>query len=121
MEDFDFENMNIGEMLEKLAEAAARMKDISKKVVADRISTPLGWYHIQTGPHIMSDNPDAYVTVLAVESFDHEHETKPCGVELYDSREEAMRGHDYWRRACMDNPMRIMKDAVTGEVITVNF
>lgn len=117
----DFENMSMSDFFERLHEAAEKMRDLDSKVVSDRISTPLGWYNVQTGPHLFSDNPEAHVTVLAVESYDHEHTSKPCGVQLYDSREEAMSGHDYWRRTVMDFPMRMMKDAVTGETITIDF
>lgn len=93
----------------------------SSKIISDRISTPIGYYCIQTGPHLFVDNPDAYITVIGVESYDGKYKTEPCGVETFESREDAIKGHDYWRRACMDNPMRVLKDATTGKIITVDF
>ncbi len=121
--NFEDMDMDLDGMLEGLKDFLNKMKDVDSKIISDRISYVQRdrWYHIQTGPHILSDNPNAYLTVIAVESFDQKNKSEPCGVEIYDSREEAIKGHDYWRRTMMDNPPNIFKDQCTGKIITIDF
>lgn len=104
------------EALEHLLEGMKAINAAAKRVISDRLSTPIGHYNIQTGPNPFSDGE--WVTVLAVET-DSGKTFGPVGAQEYPSEQEAKTGHYEWRKLICECPPMILKDAKTGEVTLV--
>lgn len=107
------------EMFERLLNDISKMAEASKKVIADRISVPFGYYDIQTGPALFTQDESNWITVVAVTTAKNSKHYGPIEVELYPDEEAAKIGHDTWRRSIMDTAPLMLKDATTGELTFV--
>lgn len=108
------------ELLAQMAKDFEKIEKAAKQVISDRISSPVGAYDIQTGPHPFGPTAGQWVTVMAVTTKDGKH-YGPVGVEIFDDEESAMKGHDSWRRIVMDSPPLVLKDAITEKVTVIGF
>lgn len=116
--------MNEDKTLEKLVDMMIKCEaqEAAKQAIVDRISTPFGFYDIQTGPlpKIAHDiMGGTWFTVIGVTTWDFSKHFGPVGVEKYPDKAAAMAGHDAWRRMVMDNPPMILKDVLTDEVTII--
>ena len=98
-----------------MTELAARKNEI----FCDEVETSIGKYYVETGPCIFKGG---LVTVCAIEQRDRNGQKTiigPCGVQAYETLEEAKEGHAYWLNLCRTNPPLFLKDAITNKVYSV--
>lgn len=116
MDNFDFDNLLNG-FSEMLKEFDKALDKCMEQGFSDSVSTPIGQFYIETAPFpdFMSNiEPHKWVTVVGVEKNNKAY--GPSGVEFYDDRESAMKGHDEWRHLIIDTPPCVLKDVNTGKL-----
>ena len=109
-EDFMKGMENFLGIMEKINEAA-------KTSVFDSISSPIAQFELVTGKDPMEGG---YATLCnVVKKHGSEEEKKIACISIYDTYEEAMDGHNEWRRMIITNPPAILKDIKRDEIIYV--
>lgn len=122
MEDFSFEGMeDFEEFMNGLNKVMGMMEKINKAAeesVFDSLSTPIAQFELVTGEDPMEGG---YMTLchIAPRRGEEEKEKKVACVSAYDTLEEAMKGHNEWRRMIITNPPALIKDVRRNEIIYV--
>lgn len=106
------------DFLNDIIKGLTEICEAAKKVVADRISSPFGYYDIQTGPLPSIVEEGGWMTVIGVTTTDGTC-YGPVSVQRYPNEEEAKEGHNTWRHNVMDSPPLILKDTFSQKITTL--